>query len=76
MRRMEIAERVQEARHDAGLSLEQLAMRSGLAYRTLRRRIEGAPGGFSLDELDSIAAATNTPFEYLISGVRPAREVA
>jgi transcriptional regulator with XRE-family HTH domain len=68
--RVEFAERVQQARRDAGLTILQLSDRSGISYNTLRRRLLGDPGQFTIDELDAIADATGESFEYLISGRR------
>lgn len=82
------AERVQSVRREAGLTVEQLAERSGIAYRTLRRRLD-FPGGFSIDELAAIAesltapsddpqaweAEANARFAFLISGHLAASEV-
>jgi transcriptional regulator with XRE-family HTH domain len=65
---VEFAERVQQARHEAGLTVLELSERSGIAYNTLRRRLAGAPGQFTVDELDAIAEATGTPFETLMTG--------
>lgn len=74
--RMEFSDRVQVARREAGLSIEELSVRSGLVHRTLRRRLEGAPGRFTIDELDAIAEATGVPLSFLLSGIRDARAVA
>jgi transcriptional regulator with XRE-family HTH domain len=65
---MGFAQRVHEARRAAGLTIEQLAEKSGIAYTTLRRRLSGAVGQFTLDELDAIAEATNASFDYVLSG--------
>lgn len=72
--RVGFAERVQEARHDAGFTLVQLSDRSGISYNTLRRRLLGDPGQFTIDELDAIAEATGESFEYLVSGSRPVKQ--
>jgi predicted transcriptional regulator len=72
-RRTEFAERVRIVSDDAKLPITELAVKAGIPYRTLRNRLEGNAGRFSIDELDAIAEATGGPgdFDFLLSGVRP-----
>lgn len=61
-------ERIQAARKAAGLTVEQLAESSGIALRTLRRRLEQRPELFTLQEIDAVAEATGTTVEQLVTG--------
>ena len=53
------------------LSVRDLERMTGMTYRTLARRV--AEGGWTLDELDSVAAALGLPIADLIVGVLTAR---
>lgn len=75
-RRAEFVRRVHEARAEAGLSVQELAIRSGIAYRTLRNRLEGAPGRFSIDELDALGEATGFGLTYMLTGQRDTQQAA
>lgn len=65
--RAAIAKRAFEARKSAGLSQEELASKTGMAYRTVRRR-ENAETDFTTSELIAWAAATDTTFQALMLG--------
>lgn len=65
---MAFADRVHEARREAGLTTLQLSERTGIAYTTLRRRLLSTPEQFTLDEIDRIAEATGAPFEWIVIG--------
>lgn len=63
----EVGARVDLARRKALLTQEELSLRTGIAYNTLRRRL-AHPEAFTVDELLYIADACNTSFEWLVSG--------
>ena len=65
--RAAIAKRAFEARKGAGLSQEELASKTGMAYRTVRRR-ENGEADFTTSELLTWATATNVTFEWLATG--------
>lgn len=65
--RAAIAKRAFDARKSAGLSQEEIASKTGMAYRTVRRR-ESAEADFTTGELLAWATATNTTFEHLMAG--------
>lgn len=65
--RAAIAKRAFEARKGAGLSQEELASKTGMAYRTVRRR-ENGEADFTTGELLAWAVATNVAFEWLATG--------
>lgn len=65
--RAAIAKRAFEARKSAGLSQEELASKTGMAYRTVRRR-ENGEADFTTSELLTWAVATNVTFEWLMTG--------
>lgn len=55
---------VDSKRVKAGLTVEELAVESGVGYSTLRRRLDGA--GFTVLELERVARAVNTPAHLLV----------
>jgi excisionase family DNA binding protein len=64
------AERVETARSAAGLSIAELAERSGLTARLLTDRLRGKGGPFTVDELDAIAVGLGVhgDFSFLLTG--------
>jgi hypothetical protein len=62
-----VAERIESIRKVEGRSVAWLSESSGISYKTLRRRIYGAPDQFTLSELSSIARSLNTDVEHLVS---------
>lgn len=62
-----IAERARLARKRAGLTQEELASKTRIAPRSVRRK-ENAETDFTTSELIAWANATNTSFESLMLG--------
>jgi hypothetical protein len=69
----DIADRIKAKLKADKRSVQWLSDETGIAYKTLWRRL-AAPGGFTIDELSSISRAQNTPLEDLL--VTEAVEVA
>ncbi|MDT0211202.1 helix-turn-helix transcriptional regulator [Curtobacterium sp. BRD11] len=67
-----VAERIENIRKIEGRSVAWLSEASGISYKTLRRRIYGAPEQFTLSELSSIARSLNTDVEHLVVALEPA----
>lgn len=57
----EVAKRVDAAIEGSGLSLREVASRSGIAVTTLHRKKAGGPKPFDVDELHAIAQILNVP---------------
>lgn len=66
-----VAERIETTRTNKGRSVAWLSETSGISYKTLRRRIYGAPDQFTLSELSAIARALNTDLEHLVAAPVP-----
>lgn len=64
----DVAQRVENARKVEGRSVTWLSESTGIADKTLRRRLYGAPDKFTLAELSAIATALNCSLEYLVAG--------
>ncbi len=62
------AERLIQARREAGLSDVQLSERTGIAYSTLRRRMRATPGQLTLEQLDTIANECGVDLGWLVLG--------
>lgn len=62
-----VAEKIEETRKAEGRSVAWLSETSGVAYKTLRRRLYGAPEQFTLSELSSVARALGCEVESLVS---------
>lgn len=71
-----VAERVHEAFRAAGLSVREAALRSGIAYTTLDRKLKGA--GFYVNELRRIGLLTGRTTESFLpdAAARSAKEPA
>lgn len=67
-----VAARIETIRKVKGRSVAWLSEDSGISYKTLRRRIYGAPEQFTLSELSSIARSLGTDFEHLLADLEPA----
>ena len=61
-----VAGRIERARKIEGRSVAWLSEKTGIAYKTLRRRLYGAPEQFTIAELNSIARALDRSLEWLI----------
>jgi len=63
----EVARQIEATRMVEGRSVAWLSEQSGVSYKTLRRRLYGAPEQFTLAELGAIARALNTAVERLFA---------
>jgi hypothetical protein len=66
-----IGDRVEQAREAAERSVTWLSANTGIAEKTLRRRLV-APETFTIRELEAIARALNTTLEALLAAPVPA----
>ncbi|MFF2493209.1 helix-turn-helix domain-containing protein [Agromyces sp. NPDC058064] len=63
----EVGSRVEEACKVAGISLLELADRTGIAYTTLHRKVKKDSGSFKVFELALIALELNVSIESLLA---------
>ncbi len=71
-----LGERLQLARKRAGLTQQQLCQRAGLSYSTLAKIERGAIRSPSIFTVASIASATATPLDEILTGfVKPSEPV-
>lgn len=68
----EVANHIEVIRKDQSRSVAWLSERSGIAYKTIRRRLYGDPAAFTLAELSAIARAFEVSLEHLIAPTAPA----
>ncbi len=59
----ELANRIEAARMAAGLTLRDLSDTSGIAYPTLRRKLQNKPDSFTMFEVAALARALGASFE-------------
>ncbi|MGX9348118.1 helix-turn-helix domain-containing protein [Microbacterium sp. KNMS] len=71
----DVASRIEELRGVAERSVAWLSEKTGIPYKTLRRRLYGDPTLFSLAELSAIARALDVELEDILAP-RPAKAVA
>lgn len=60
-----LAERIEEARIEAGLSHRDLSDRSGIAYSTLRRKLQVTPDLLTVKDTAAIAFVLEADFDAL-----------
>ncbi|MFG6277967.1 helix-turn-helix transcriptional regulator [Microbacterium sp. 5K110] len=70
-----IVERIEQARLAAHRSVAWLSEATGIADKTLRRRLN-APDQFTLAELNAIATALGVTLEYLFAPAAAAKVAA
>ena len=58
-----LAERIEAARTECGMTLKALSDTSGIAYPTLRRKLQNKPSAFTVDEVTALAVALNRTFK-------------
>lgn len=71
-----LAQRIEAARTNAGLSVLQLSEKTGIPNSTLNRKLKHSPGQFTLIELSLIADATDSDLWNLLGAPREAQEAA
>lgn len=59
----QLATRIEAARTQAGMDYRQLSHESGIAYSTLRRKIQVNPDSLTVKETASLALALGAHFE-------------
>lgn len=71
-----VADAVAAMLRDKGISHETAADRTGIPYRTLRRRLAGHGKAFDIDELAQIARLLGVTITALITHESPESEMA
>ena len=64
---VDVASRIEDLRKSKGLTVSWVSEASGIADKTLRRRLYGDPSQFTLAELSAVAHVLGTNAESLVA---------
>lgn len=60
---IKLAKRIESARAEAGVTLRDLSETSGIAYSTLRRKIQVSPDALTVKDTAALALALGAEFD-------------